>query len=139
MGDSVSALYATGMHCEGDVSEGTNGEPLFLRESRRRIYAGVYRSDKSLAIFLGRPPMMGWRYSDRRQQLDLSDEVITSEDPAVLNEELTKFDDAGWNTEGKLHPASFIRVRCQLAIFKERLLEQSLAGEKDSGVVQNLQ
>lgn len=136
LGDSVSALYATGMHCEGGASD---VEPLFLRELRRRIYAAVYRSDKTLAIFFGRPPMMGWRYSDRRQLLDLSDETITSDDPAVVNEEISKLDNAGWNKEGKIYPASFIRLRCQHAVFKERLLEQSLAGEKDSDVVQNLQ
>lgn len=139
MGDSVSALYATGMHCEGEFSEGANGEPLFLRESRRRIYAAVYRSDKTLAVFFGRPPSVSWRYSDRRQQLDISDNAIASDDPTILNKELSKFDAAGWNTDGILHPASYMRLRCQLAIFKERLLEQSLAGEKDSGVVQNLQ
>lgn len=127
------------MHCEGEFSEGNNGEPLFLRESRRRIYSAVYRSDKTLAVFFGRPPMMGWRYSDRRQQLDISDDAIASDDPAFLDDELAKFDNAGWNTEGKLHPASYCRIRCQLAVYKERILEQSLAGEKDTDVVQNLQ
>lgn len=139
MGDSVSALYACGMHCEGEFTAGVNGEPFFLRESRRRIYAAVYRSDKTLAMFFGRPPMMGWRYSDRKQLLDISDRAITSDDPSLLNEELSLLDSAGWNTRGDLHPASFIRLRCQYALFKERLLEQSLAGEKDSDVVSNLQ
>jgi len=139
MGDNVSALYATGMHCEGEFSEGANSEPFFLRESRRRLYAAVYRSDKTLAVFFGRPPMMHWRYSDRKQQLDVSDELICSDNPDTLNEELSNFDNAGWNTAGKLHPASFIRLRCQLALFKERLLEQSLAGEKDNDVIRNVQ
>lgn len=139
MGDSVSALYATGLHCEGEFSEGANGEPLFLREFRRRINAAVYRSDKTLAIFFGRPPMMGWRYSDRRQQLDISEEAIVSDDPTSLVEQLSRIDRAGWNLDGIIHPASYNRLRYQLAVFKERLLEQSLAGEKDSGVVQNIQ
>lgn len=138
MGESVSALYATGMHCEGEFAGGSNGEPVFLREARRRIYSAVYRSDKTLAVFFGRPPMMGWRYSDRRQQLDISDDVIAADDPNVLSGELGKFDAAGWNIERKLHPASLGRVRCQHAVFKERLLEQSLAGQKDSDVVRNL-
>ncbi|KAF1945482.1 hypothetical protein EJ02DRAFT_45759 [Clathrospora elynae] len=139
MGDSVSALYATGMHCEGDSAGNTNGEPMFLRELRRRIYAAVYRSDKTLATFYGRPPMMGWRYSDRKQALDVSDRAIASDDPELLNQEVSKLDSAGWNTEGKLYSASIIRQRCQNAVFKERLLEQSLAGEKDSEVVRNLE
>jgi hypothetical protein len=71
--------------------------------------------------------MMGWRYSDRKMLLDISDEATVSEDPEVLNAELDKLDTAGWNTEGKIHPASFGRLRCQLAVFKERFLEQSVS------------
>jgi hypothetical protein len=136
MGDSISCLYATGMHCE---SENTKSEPIFIREARRRIYSAVYRSDKTLAIFFGRPPMMAWRYSDRRQILDVSDDVVMSDDPQVLQDAISRIDSAGWSTEGKVHPASCLRLRCQHAIYKERLLEQSLAGEKDSDVVLNLQ
>jgi hypothetical protein len=136
MGDSISCLYATGMHCE---SENAKSEPVFLREARRRIYSAVYRSDKTLAIFFGRPPMMAWRYSDRRQPLDISDEAVMSDDPDVLNNAMSRLDSAGWSTDGKVYPSSCIRLRCQHAIFKERLLEQSLAGEKDSEVILNLQ
>ncbi|CAN9411494.1 unnamed protein product [Alternaria alternata] len=139
MGDSVSALYAAGIHCEACNGDGSNAEPFFMREFRRRLYAAIYRSDKALAVFYGRPPMMGWRYSDRKMLLDISDQAVTSEDPDVLNAELSKLDSAGWNTEGHLHPATFGRMRCQLAVFKERLLEQTLAGEKDSDVVQNVE
>ncbi|KAH8731519.1 hypothetical protein GQ44DRAFT_604373 [Phaeosphaeriaceae sp. PMI808] len=136
LGESISCLYATGMHCE---SENLNSEPVFLREARRRIYASVYRSDKTLAIFFGRPPMMAWRYSDRRQLLDIGVEELCSDDPEVLNKAVSKLDHTGWNTEGKVYQASFIRLRCQHGVYTERLLEQSLAGEKDSDVVHNLQ
>ena len=139
MGDTVSALYATGMHCEGEFSRGANGEPLFLREARRRMYAAVYRSDKTIAIFFGRPPLMNWRYSDRRQLLDISDDTIACDDLEKVNEEISKLDSTGWNADGQLYPSTHIRLRCQLAVFKERLLEQSLAGEKDSDVVRNLE
>ncbi|KAF2033852.1 hypothetical protein EK21DRAFT_57718 [Setomelanomma holmii] len=136
LGDSISCLYATGIHCE---SENANREPIFLREARRRMYSAVYRSDKTLAIFFGRPPMMAWRYSDRRQLLDVSDDIITSDDPEELARAMSMLDGAGWSTEGSVYPASIVRLRCQHAVFKERLLEQSLAGDKDSDVVQNLQ
>ncbi|KAH7560034.1 hypothetical protein BM1_03668 [Bipolaris maydis] len=139
MGDSVSALYAAGIHCEASSSEGENCEPFFMREFRRRLYAAIYRSDKTLAVFYGRPPLMGWRYSDRKMLLDISDQAIISEDANVLSAELSKLDGAGWNTEGFLNPATFVRLSCQLSVFKERLLEQSLAGEKDSEVVRNIE
>lgn len=138
LGDSVAALYAAGMHCEGGYTEREVTEPLFLRESRRRVYSAVYRIDKTLAIFFGRPPMIGWRYSDRKQLLDVSDDVIFSEDPDVINKALSRLDGNGWNTDGHIHPSTCIRLRCQHAVFKERLLEQSLSGEKDSDVAHNL-
>ncbi|KAF2134333.1 hypothetical protein P153DRAFT_331434 [Dothidotthia symphoricarpi CBS 119687] len=137
LSDTVSALYAAGMHCEGGYSA-TNSEPMFLRESRRRTYSAVYRSDKMMAVFFGRPPLMAWRYSDRKQILDVADDIIAADDPNIVKEALSKLDSAGWNTEGHMYSATLIRLRCQHAIFKERLLEQSLAGEKDSEVVRNL-
>lgn len=139
MGDSVSALYAAGIHCEACNVDGSNAEPFFMREFRRRLYAAIYYGDKTLAVFYGRPPMMGWRYSDRKMLLDISDRAMASDDTEVLNAELSKLDSDGWNTEGHLHPTTFGRMRCQLAVFKERLLEQSLAGEKDSEVVRNVE
>jgi hypothetical protein len=135
LGETVSALYATGMHCE---SESANNEPIFLREARRRTHAAIYRYDKMLATFFGRPPMMAWRYSDRRQLLDISDDAVTADDPEILNEAISKLDSAGWSTEGKIQSSSFLRLRGQFAVFKERLLEQSLAGEKDGEVILNL-
>jgi hypothetical protein len=134
MGDCISALYAEGIHCEGVFEE-----PFFLRESRRRIYAAAYRSDKTLATFFGRPPMMSWRYSDRKIPLDLDDEVVTTSDTTLLNNELAKLDSAGWNTEGKIFASSWIRARSQISVIKERLLEQSLAGRTDSDVTEKLQ
>ena len=83
--------------------------------------------------------MMAWRYSDRRQPLDISCDALCSDDPEVFRYAVSKVDAAGWNTEGMIHSASFTRLRSQHAVFKERLLEQSLAGEKDSDVIQNLQ
>ncbi|KAH3904013.1 hypothetical protein HBH56_239930 [Parastagonospora nodorum] len=82
MSEAISALYATGMHCE---SEASKSEPLFMREARRRVHACIYRTDKTLALFLGRPPMMVWRYSDRRLLLDISDEAVCSDDPEVFS------------------------------------------------------
>ena len=82
--------------------------------------------------------MIGWRYSDRKQLLDVSDNVIVSEDPEVINKALSRLDGNGWNTDGHIHPSTCIRLRCQHAVFKERLLEQSLSGEKDSDITDNM-
>lgn len=134
MTDTISALYAEGIHCEEPFDE-----PLFLRESRRRIYAAAYRSDKSLATFFGRPPMMNWRYSDRKPPLDIDDKIVASDDPDVVSEALAKLDANGWNTEGQILPASWIRVRTLTSMIKERILELSLAGQKITGLTEEIQ
>ncbi|KAF2266303.1 hypothetical protein CC78DRAFT_153536 [Lojkania enalia] len=133
MSDTISALYAEGIHCE----EGFD-EPFFLREARRRIYAAAYRSDKMLATFFGRPPMMALRYSDRPMPLDIDDTILATSDPKVLNETISRLDNEGWNAEGKIWASSWIRLRFQLAMFKERILEHSLAGRRDGDVAEKL-
>lgn len=54
MGDVASSLFALGYHEK--IEEATSNIPLFVAELRRTIFARVYAADKSLAIFLGRPP-----------------------------------------------------------------------------------
>ncbi|KAF2108947.1 hypothetical protein BDV96DRAFT_586262 [Lophiotrema nucula] len=134
MGDSISALYAEGIHCEDEYDE-----PFFMRESRRRIYSAVYRSDKTLATFFGRPPMMSQRYSNRQVPLDLDDNILATSDSDLLSETLSRLDSEGWNTDGKIWASSWMRLRCRQAMLKERLLEQSLAGREDGDMVQKLQ
>jgi hypothetical protein len=136
MGETISALYAEGIHCE--ENEKCN-EPLFLRESRRRIYAASYRSDKSLATFFGRPPMMNWRYSDRKLPLDIDDHILTSDDPEMINEALSKLDADGWGTDAQIRPTSWIRLRTQMSKEKERFLEVSLAGQDLADVASEIQ
>ena len=127
------------MHCEEEFPKAKDIEPLFLREARRRMYAAAYCTDKIMATFFGRPPMAIWRYSSQRPPLDISDKAITSDDPSVANAEISKLDSAGWNTEGRIRPTSFIRLRCQQAVITERCLEQSLSGKKDHDMIQKLQ
>ncbi|KAF1949601.1 hypothetical protein CC80DRAFT_255780 [Byssothecium circinans] len=134
LADTISALYAEGIHCEESFDE-----PVFLREARRRIYAAAYRSDKSLADFFGRPPMMNWRYSDRKPPLDLEDHVVNCDDPETLNMALSKLDADGWNTEGKILSVSWIRLRAQMSVAKERFLEISLAGRGVGDLTQEIE
>ncbi|KAJ4301285.1 hypothetical protein N0V90_003376 [Kalmusia sp. IMI 367209] len=137
-GDTISTLHAEGIHCENAYVE-LPDEPLFLRESRRRLYAAVYRTDKSLADFFGRPPMMNRRYSDRKWPLDLDDEVVASDDLEMVNEVISKLDSDGWDLDAKIKPTSWIRLRVRLAVVKERFLEASLAGKKHDFLVEEIE
>ncbi|KAJ5807319.1 hypothetical protein N7447_010775 [Penicillium robsamsonii] len=53
-GDVASSLFALGYHEK--IDEGVHNIPSFLAELRRACFARIYAADKSLAIFLGRPP-----------------------------------------------------------------------------------
>jgi hypothetical protein len=134
MGDCITSLYAEGIHCEEN-----SDEPFFLREARRRYYSSVYRSDKTLATFYGRPPLMSSRYSDRKQPLDLDEEIITTADSKLLSEALSRLDSNGWDTNGDIWAVSWIKVRGHISQFKEKFLEQSLAGKRDGDVAAKLQ
>lgn len=137
-GDVISALHAEGIHCENAVVHPSD-EPLFLRESRRRLYGAVYRTDKSLADFFGRPPMMHRRYSDRPLPLDLDDEIVTSDDPVVVNEAIANLDADGWAVDNQIRPASWVRLRVRLGHVRERFLEASLAGKKDVFMIEEIE
>lgn len=54
MGDVGSSLFALGYHEK--IDEDASDIPLFVAELRRSCFARIYAADKSLAIFLGRPP-----------------------------------------------------------------------------------
>lgn len=133
MGDCISALYAEGIHCEEN-----SVEPFFLREARRRIYSSVYRSDKTLATFYGRPPMMSNRYSDRKQPLDIDDDILATPNADLLKATLSRLNSEGWDTEGNIWAVSWIKLRGHISEFKEGFLEQSLAGKRDGNIAQKL-
>lgn len=54
MGDVASSLCALGYHER--IDERLSNIPSFLADLRRACFARIYAADKSLAIFLGRPP-----------------------------------------------------------------------------------
>ncbi|KAJ5607118.1 hypothetical protein N7537_003737 [Penicillium hordei] len=60
MGDVASSLFALGYHEK--INGGMDGIPDFLAELRRACFARIYAADKSLAIFLGRPPRIVKEY-----------------------------------------------------------------------------
>lgn len=60
MGDVASSLFALGYHEK--IDEDMHNIPIFLAELRRACFARIYAADKSLAIFLGRPPRIVREY-----------------------------------------------------------------------------
>ncbi|KAF7537182.1 hypothetical protein G7Z17_g12902 [Cylindrodendrum hubeiense] len=60
MGDLASSLFALGYHEKIDTA--TSNIPPFVAELRKAAFARIYTGDKSLAVFLGRPPRIAKAY-----------------------------------------------------------------------------
>ncbi|CAL5870326.1 uncharacterized protein PFLUO_LOCUS4562 [Penicillium psychrofluorescens] len=122
LGDLVATIYAAGLHQDTDDSDNC---PFFLRQWRRGCFAGAFHMDKLIATFVGRPPLMNYRYCTLTAPLDLSDDVLIAGGD-TLNQAISELDSAGWDTHGIKNRMSPSRLRYQLAIFREQTLEIAL-------------
>ncbi|OOG00623.1 hypothetical protein ASPCADRAFT_202457 [Aspergillus carbonarius ITEM 5010] len=100
--------------------------PFFLLELRKRLIAGAYSIDKQLATFLGRPPQISWRYYDVQFPLDLSYDEILAE-PKVRETAISQLDKTGWNTQGIVGQAAWMRIALLIGSTREQILELSLS------------
>jgi hypothetical protein len=91
--------------------------------------------DKTMATFVGRPPLLNYRYCTLTPPLDLSDEALV-EGGEVLDQAMSELDSAGWSTKGIRHRMSTGRIRFQLSVFRERTLEIALASHEPRDLIQ---
>ncbi|KUL92388.1 hypothetical protein ZTR_02229 [Talaromyces verruculosus] len=119
-GDLVTDIYAMDLH-----HQPSDDVPFFLAETRKRMLAVTHRTDKNLSTAMGRPPRLPHRYCDEALPLDLPDEYLFGEKES-LQRFLQSLDDDGWNRNGKLYPATLMRMRCILSNLREQVLELSL-------------
>ncbi|KAL2823363.1 hypothetical protein BDW59DRAFT_180669 [Aspergillus cavernicola] len=99
--------------------------PIFLRETRRRLFAGLYQLDKNFATFLGRPLRISWRYCDGKLPLDISEDALVADEQG-LERAVGELDSEGWNTRGVFQRSSWCRLRYLISRFREEVLELSL-------------
>jgi len=97
-GEVCDTIVAMGLHQGNKVDADT---PFWLAEMRKKIFIAAYGRDKMIAAFLGRPPRLSHRYCKMEEPLDLSDEQLFLEGPA-MDACLQKLDQNGWNTDGML-------------------------------------
>ncbi|KAH7153255.1 hypothetical protein EDB81DRAFT_946139 [Dactylonectria macrodidyma] len=121
-GETVALMTFLGLHAEPETSQ---YRPTLLSENRRRLFGRVFNIDKVMVSFSGRPPLIGRRYSSTPLPLDLSDEVLLADDEVITNA-VQNLDAQGWNTEGKLLPATLLRARVMIAFIRDELLEIAL-------------
>ncbi|KAL4934267.1 uncharacterized protein BDV17DRAFT_278576 [Aspergillus undulatus] len=122
MGELASCVFELGLHRDCHKEEGV---PTYLQEIRRRLFAGLYCSDKNIATFLGRPPRVSFRYSDRKPPLDISEEVLVA-DERELEAAMAELDSEGWNVHPVFQRSSWYRIRYIISVFREEILELSL-------------
>ena len=124
LGDLATVLFALGLHQE------LPNAPFFIREMRKRVMVAAYAIDKGLATFLGRPPLISWRYCDITMPLDLSWEEITAE-PAVRDAAIAKLSPDGWNQDGLMWKCALVRLTLKTSILREKILELSLSRQTE--------
>jgi hypothetical protein len=106
LGEFATNIFELGVHRDTTSSTAL---PLFILESRRRLFAAAYQFDKGIATFLGRPPQISWRHSDCCLPLDIGDHVLTG-DPEILDAAQTSLDPQGWNMGKAYQRATWIRL-----------------------------
>lgn len=86
---------------------------------------GAYGLDKELATFLGRPPLIGWRYCDVQCPLDLdSDEVVA--DPETRDAAIARLEqNNGWNPARSPRAGALARGILSTSVIREQVLELS--------------
>ena len=92
----------------------------------------AYSMDKVLATFLGRPPLISWRYCDIQMPLDLSIEEIFA-DPVVRDAAIARLDGKeGWNLESSLVKGTWPRIALTTSVLREKVLELSLSWQLEN-------
>lgn len=94
-------------------------------EIKRRVYCVIFKSDKVVATFTGRPPLIGSRFATTPLPLDVSDEELLNSDGNSLANS-PNVDENGWNNRGKIFSGTMMRAKMMINLIKEQILEISL-------------
>lgn len=120
VGDMSTAVFASGIHQQNHPNL-----PFWLREVRRRCLGTAYALDKSLCMFLGRPPRIARQYCVIDVPLDLEDDELLLEGEA-LQACLKKLGPDGWKVNPKDSDSNWTRPFLIQALVREEVLEISL-------------
>ncbi|KAK7397709.1 hypothetical protein QQX98_012924 [Neonectria punicea] len=127
IGDVASSLFALGYHEK--IDETASNIPLFVAELRKATSARVYAADKSLAIFLGRPPRIVKAYCTFQLPANLPNiwaigDVATTREPSqtAQNGERSIVGDSGSNDLEAINYTADTRCSARFAWLKEDVL-----------------
>ncbi|EHK42515.1 hypothetical protein TRIATDRAFT_137434, partial [Trichoderma atroviride IMI 206040] len=127
--ETAAMLTFSGFHVDRRCGPSTSlSKPMasISTEARRRIVCQIFIADKFLAAFVGRPALLTRRFCSIQLPLDLDDGVLLS-DKDTFQRHLLRLDNDGWDTDGRLHSASILRVRTMVALIRDEILEIGLS------------
>ncbi|WZH45377.1 Zn2-C6 fungal-type domain-containing protein [Fusarium acuminatum] len=125
--ETVAMLTFSGFHDNRprDAS-GTSSEPTVATEIRRRVGCQIFVVDKFLATLVGRPPLLTRRFCCIKPPLDLDDSALLS-DKEMFRTRVQGLDSDGWETDGRFHSTTLLRVRMMVALIRDEILEAVLS------------
>lgn len=119
MSEIAADMHALDIHRES--SHSTELLPLFLSETRKRLFATVHHLDKTKAIAFSRPACVRLQNTDCVPPLDIPEDDLYS--PTTPGEKLKLITMDGWSLQGTLGIMSAARVRFCFARFQEEILD----------------
>uniref|UniRef100_A0A093XMK4 Uncharacterized protein YbbC n=2 Tax=Talaromyces marneffei PM1 TaxID=1077442 RepID=A0A093XMK4_TALMA len=128
-----NALFADGLH---ETAKEKEYLPFFLTQLRQQIFARIYGSDISFAVFLGRPPRVSKRFCYTSMPLDIEEDTYSLVGEA-LDQELAHLDRNGWNALGQIRKSAVIRWTMITSMIREDALE-TLLGRNLTNVLQRI-
>ncbi|KAK1594575.1 uncharacterized protein LY79DRAFT_549100 [Colletotrichum navitas] len=124
-GEMVSLLTFLGLHAEHAKQP---YKPTLASELRRRLLVQVFSLDKVAAAITGRPPALSRRYVSAPLPLDISDDVLMSDDETIAKA-VGALDALGRNTDGSLYSVTMWRVRYRFMQIRDEIFEIALGAE----------
>jgi hypothetical protein len=110
--------------------------PSIAAEARKRVFAAVFRMDKGVATFTGRPPLFSRRYTTPQSlPLDVSDEALLA-GGEILASAIASLDENGFNTDGKIYSPTILRARTLLALVRDEILEIALGSNEPDDILE---
>lgn len=121
-GELVGAVLSSGLHRLPDPATTATTLPAWFRS---RLFSACYVLDKSHSVFNGVPPGLSRHYCNLGIPLDLDvNEIIAGSEELALA--ISRLDDQGWNTSGKIHSVTPQRALMIFFVIREEILEISL-------------
>lgn len=106
-------------------------------EMKRRLFSMIYKNDKVLATFTGRPCLLSAKYATTPLPLDISDEELFYGGGTPLTRNL-RVDSDGWSTTGELYPMTMLRAKMMIAFIREEIIDIALQAKPSNDDTQRL-